>query len=201
MRRIILILVAVTLASCMKVSDLTAEAEYHLRDVGLLNHSEIKRANNWRLQADSFIYISQDNFIPLGYPPAYFNIVAQEAFNAFVEYFPRLSRSPKPLHYDEALQAARQAGAHYLLYTRFAQGNDRIGNWDEFKSRQETGARLGVDRGAIHLMLVEVGSGYLIDTANIRNRGGFLTFHNNKPEDLIRPPLRDYARRLLGLYL
>jgi len=48
-------------------------------------------------------------------------------------------------------------------------------------------------------MLVEVGSGYLVDTVNIRNRGGLLSSYNNKPEDLIRPPLRDYARRLLGL--
>lgn len=201
MRQVILIVVAMALASCMQVSGLTAQAEYHLRDVGLLNHSETKRSNNVRLQADSFIYISQDQFIPLGYPPAYSNVVAQETFNAFIEYFPRLSRAPEPLSYEQALQAARQAGAHYLLYMRFAQGNDRIGNWEEYKARQETGARLGVDRGAIHLMLVELGNGYLVDTVNIRNRGGFLTFHNNKPEDLIRPPLRQYARRLLGLSL
>lgn len=199
MRQLLLILLAVTLASCMKVSDLTAETEYQMRDAGLLNHSEIKRANNWRLQADSYIYISQGLFIPLGHASARPNVVAEETFNAFVEYFPRLSLAPLPMGFEEALQAARNSGAHYLLYTRFAQGNDRIGNWDEFKARKDSGARLGVDRGAIHLMLVEVGNGYLVDTANIRNRGGFLTFHNKKPEDLIRPPLRNYARRLLGL--
>lgn len=183
----------------MKVSDLTAEAGYHLADVGLLNHSEIKRVNNFRLQADSSIYISQGLFVPLGHPTADPNIVAHEAFNAFVEYFPHLQHAARPMGLDEAMQAARHAGAHYLLYTRFAQGNDRIGNWQELKNSRDSGARLGVDRGAIHLMLVEVGSGYLVDTANIRNRGGFLTFYNNKPEDLIRPPLRNYARRLLGL--
>lgn len=199
MRQLLLIILAITLASCMKVSDLTAEAGYQMRDAGLLNHSEIKRKNNFRVQADSFIYISQGLFVPLGHPSADPNVVAEEAYSAFIEYFPRLQRSARPLGYAEALQAARQAGAHYLLYTRFAQGNDRIGNWDEFKTRKDTGARLGVDRGAIHLMLVEVGNGYLVDTANIRNRGGFLTFYNTKPEDLIRPPLRDYARRLLGL--
>lgn len=199
MRQLLLIILTVTLASCMKVSDLSSEAGYHLRDAGLLNHSEIKRANNWRLQADSYIYISQGLFIPLGHPSAQPNVVAEEAFNAFVEYFPRLRVAPVPMGFDDALQAARNDGAHYLLYTRFAQGNDRVGNWDEFKQRKDSGARLGVDRGAIQLMLVEVGNGYLVDTANIRNRGGFLTFYNNKPEDLLRPPLREYARRLLGL--
>lgn len=201
MRQLLLIMLAVTLASCMKVSDLTAEAGYQLRDVGLLNHSEIQRSNNWRLQADSYIYISQGLFIPLGHPSAQPNIVADEAFSAFVEYFPRVRRATVPQGYDEALRAAREEGAHYLLYTRFAQGNDRVGNWQEFKGKNESGARIGVDRGAIHLMLVEVGNGYLVDTSNIRNRGGFLTFYNNKPEDLIRPPLRQYARRLLGLKL
>jgi len=199
MRQLLFLVLTLLLSSCMKVSDLTAEAGYHLSDVGLLNHSDIKRVNNFRLQADSSIYISQGLFVPLGHPTADPNIVAQEAFNAFVEYFPRLHYAGKPMGLEDSLQAARHAGAHYLLYTRFAQGNDRIGNWQELKNSRDTGARLGVDRGAIHLMLVEVGSGYLVDTANIRNRGGFLTFYNNKPEDLIRPPLRQYARRLLGL--
>ncbi len=195
MRQLLFIMLALMLASCMKVSDLSVGATDQLRDVRLLNHSEIKRANNWRLQADSYIYISQGLFVPLGYSSAHSNIVAEEAFNAFVEYFPRVDRSRQPLGFDDALLAARAAGADYVLYTRFAQGNDRIGNLDEMKE----GARFGVDRSAIHLMLIEVGSGYLVDTVNIRNRGGFLTSYNNKPEDLIRPPLRDYARRLLGL--
>lgn len=200
MRQLLLVLSVLVLASCMKVSDLTNEAEYHMRDAGILNHSEIKRVNNLRLQADSHLYVSQGHFIALGYPQAQRTIVADETYSAFVEYFPHLSRARTPLTYVEALQAARSAGAHYLLYTRFAQGNDRIGNMEEFKARKDTGARLGVDRSAIHLMLVEVGSGYLLDTVNIRHRAGILTSHNNKPEHLIRPALRDYARRLLGLY-
>lgn len=199
MRQLVLIILTITLASCMKVSDLSVGATDQLRDVRLLNHSEIKRANNWRLQADSGIFISQGLFIPLGYSSAQVNIVAEEAFNAFVEYFPRVSRAAQPQGYDEALLAARSQGADYLLYTRFAQGNDRIGNLDQAKQLKD-GARFGVDRSAIHLMLVEVASGYLVDTVNIRNRGGFLSSYNNKPEDLIRPPLRDYARRLLGLH-
>lgn len=199
MRQVFLIFLTAILASCMTVGDLTDGATYHLRDAGLLNHSEIKRANNWRLQADSYIYISQGLFIPLGHPSAKPNVVAEETFNAFVEYFPRLRQASVPQGFDEAMQVARSDGAHYLLYVRFAQGNDRIGNWEEFKARKESGARLGVDRGALQLMLVEVGSDYLVDTANIRHRGGFLTFYNTKPENLLRPPLREYARRLLGL--
>lgn len=200
MRHVLLLILMVTLASCMKVSDLADGADYHLRGVGLLNHSEIKRANNWRLQADSHIHVSQGLFIPLGHPSAPANVVADETFNAFVEYFPRLSKASAPQGLEDALQAARSQGAHYMLYVRFAQGNDRIGNWEELKASGDTGARLGVDRGALQLMLLEVASGYLVDTANIRHRGGFLTFYNTKSEDLLRPALREYARRLLGLH-
>ncbi len=66
MRQLLLIILAMTLASCMKVSDLSVGATDQLRDVRLLNHSEIKRANNWRLQADSYIYISQGLFCAAG---------------------------------------------------------------------------------------------------------------------------------------
>lgn len=70
MRQLLLIVLALVLSGCMKVSDLTAEAGYHLADVGLLNYSEIKRVNNFRLQADCSTYISQGLFIPLGHPSA-----------------------------------------------------------------------------------------------------------------------------------
>ena len=48
-------------------------------------------------------------------------------------------------------------------------------------------------------MLIETNTRYLVDTAQIRSRGGFLTFYDARPEDLLAPPLRDYARRLLGV--
>ena len=59
--------------------------------------------------------------------------------------------------------------------------------------------RLGIDTGVVQLMLIETNTRYLIDTARIKSRGGLLTFHDNKPEDLLGPPLEDYARSLLGM--
>ena len=64
---------------------------------------------------------------------------------------------------------------------------------------QEAVDRLGIDSGVIQIMLIETSTQYLIDTARIKSRGGLLTFHDNKPEDLIGPPLEQYARSLLGL--
>lgn len=198
MHSLILLLALMALGGCMKVSDLSDGALYHLSDAGFLDHSKIRRANTWRLQADSFIYIAQGHFVPPGkaYPRP--NVVAEEAFEGFVEYFPMVRRAPSPLGLEEAMTQARGAGAHYLLYTRFAAADDRIGTGDEWAD-QEALDRLGVDHSVLQLMLIETNTRYLVDTARIRSRGGFLTFYDNQPEALIAEPLQDYARRLLGL--
>ncbi|MBD8755562.1 DUF4823 domain-containing protein [Pseudomonas coleopterorum] len=198
MRNLVVLLALLALSGCMKVSDLGEGARYHLSDAGVLNHSETRRFNNLRVQPDSFIYIAQGSFVPPGgaYPRP--NVVAEEAFEAFVEYFPLVRRAPAPLGLEQAMGEARNAGAHYLLYARFARADDRIGNTEEWAD-QEALDRLGVDSSVIQIMLIETSTHYLIDTATIRSRGGLLTMHDNKPEDLLGPPLEDYARSLLGV--
>ncbi|VVO39899.1 DUF4823 domain-containing protein [Pseudomonas fluorescens] len=198
MRSLVLLLAFFALGGCMKVSDLGEGARYHMSDAGLLDHSDTRRSNSIRIQPDSFIYIAQGAFAPPGdaYPRP--NVVAEEAFNGFVEYFPMVRRARAPEGLDEAMSAARKAGAHYLLYTRFAKADNRIGNSDEWAD-QEAVDRLGIDSGVIQLMLIETSTQYLIDTARIRSRGGLLTFYDTQPEDLLGPPLEQYARSLLGL--
>jgi hypothetical protein len=122
--------------------------------------------------------------------------VAEEAFNGFVEYFPMVRRARTPEGLDQAMSEARAVGAHYLL-TRFAKSDDRIGNSDEWLDQGLD--RLGIDSGVIQIMLIETSTQYLIDTARIKSRGGLLTFHDKSPEDLMGPPLEQYARSLLGL--
>ena len=144
------------------------------------------------------MFIAQGAFVPPGsaYPRP--NVVAEEAFNGFVEYFPMVRRARKPEGLEQAMAEARAAGAHYLLYCRFAAADDRIGNADEWTDQQALD-RVGLDSGVIQIMLIETSTQYLIDTARIRSRGGLLTFHDNKPEDLIARPLAQYARGLLGM--
>lgn len=200
MRSLVVLLALTALSGCMNVSDMGEGARYHLSDAGLLDHSETRRSMSLRLQPDSFIYIGQGAFVPPGgaYPRP--NVVAEEAFKGFIEYFPMVRRAQGPLGLEDALNEARSVGAHYLLYARFAKADDRIGNGDEWYDQQAVD-RLGIDTGVIHLMLIETNTRYLIDTARIKSRGGLLTFHDNKPEDLLAQPLEDYARSLLGMSL
>ncbi len=198
MRIVIVGLLLAALGGCMKVSDMAEATGYHLRDAGVLDHSRMQRASGWRLQADSSIFIAQGHFVPPGnaYPRP--NVVAEEAFKGFVEYFPLVRRAPVPLGLAEALEQARDAGAHYLLYTRFAAADDRIGSYEEW-DEQRAVDRLGVDRGVVQLMLLEVSTRYLVDTARISARGGLISIYDARPEDLLQRPFRDYAQRLLGL--
>ncbi|MBH3430297.1 MAG: DUF4823 domain-containing protein [Pseudomonas sp.] len=199
MRSLVLLLALMVLGGCMNVSDMGEGARYHMSDAGLLDHSDTRRSLSVRLQPDSFIYIGQGAFVPPGkgpYPRP--NVVAEEAFKGFIEYFPLVRRAQGPLGLEQALVEARAVGAHYLLYTRFARTDDRIGNGDEWYDEQAVD-RLGVDTGVVQLMLIETNTRYLIDTARIKSRGGLLTFHDQTPEDLLGPPLEDYARSLLGM--
>ncbi|MBO3277094.1 DUF4823 domain-containing protein [Pseudomonas schmalbachii] len=198
MRYLLLILAFAALAGCMKPSDLADGADHYLRDAGFLDHGQTRRASNWRLQADSFVYIAQGPFVPRGHPYARPNVVAEEAFKGFIEYFPRVRRADAPQGLDLALQTARSLGADYLLYTRFARGEDNIGTWEELEDRESLGD-VGRDRSVVQVMLIETSTFYLVDTATIHNRGGFLTFYDAQPDDLLGPPLEEYARSLLGL--
>ncbi|MFC3609053.1 DUF4823 domain-containing protein [Stutzerimonas tarimensis] len=186
------------LGGCMKVSDMAEVSRQHLRDVGLLDHSVAQRSSGWRLQADSAIFIAQGHFVPAGeaYPRP--NVVADSAFTGFVEYFPRVRRAAQPLGLEEALEQGRHAGSHYILYSRFASADDRIGTYEEW-NEQRAANRLGVDSGVVQLMLIEIGTGYLVDTARIRVRGGLLSIYDTRPEDLLLRPFQQYAQRLLGL--
>ncbi|WP_313024919.1 DUF4823 domain-containing protein [Pseudomonas lopnurensis] len=192
------LLTALLLTGCMKISDMAEGTRHHLRDAGILDHSDTRRSSSWRLQADSFIYIAQGHFVPPGdvYPRP--NVVAEEAFNGFVEYFPMVRRAREPAGLEEAMEQAWAVGAHYLLYTRFAAADDRIGSFDEFNDQRALD-RLGVDSGVVQLMLVETSTRYLVDTARIRSRGGLISLYDARPEELLGPPLQEYARRLLGL--
>ncbi|MFC6337368.1 DUF4823 domain-containing protein [Pseudomonas sp. CCM 7891] len=201
MRSLVLLLASfasLALSGCMTVSDMAEGTRYQMSDAGLLDHSDTRRSNSVRVQPDSFIFIAQGAFAPPGsaYPRP--NVVAEEAFNGFVEYFPMVRRARAPQGLEQAMVEARSVGAHYLLYARFARADDRIGNADEWVDQQAVD-RLGIDSGIIQIMLIETSTQYLIDTARIRSRGGLLTFHDNKPEDLIAKPLAQYARSLLGM--
>ena len=110
MRSLVLLLAVLALGGCMTVSDMAEGTRYHMSDAGLLDHSDSRRVNNFRIQPDSFIYIAQGAFAPPGgsYPRP--NVVAEEAFKGFVEYFPMVRRARAPEGLEQAMGEARVGG-------------------------------------------------------------------------------------------
>lgn len=198
MRLAVLGLAMVCLTACMKVSDMADSTAYHMRDAGLLDHDTTTRSYNRRLQPDSFIYIAQGGFVPPGsaYPRP--NIVAEEAFKGFVEFFPMVQRASRPQSLEDALNTAFSLGANYVLYTRFAAADNRIGSFDEL-NEQRALDRLGVDSSVVQASLIETTTRHLVDDVRIHNRGGLFSLYETRPEDLLRRPFEAYAQRLLGL--
>lgn len=197
MRKALVLLGILVLAGCMKPSDMQDQASYYLGDAGVLNHYRIQRSSTWVLQSDSKLYIAQGHFLPIGHSYARPNVVAEEAFAAAVELFPIVRRAQQPLGLEEALAEARGYGYDYLLYTRFASADDAVGSveqWEESGQWED----VGLDRAVLQLMVFEVGTRHLVDYARIETRGGFLQFYKASPDDLLRPPLKDYTGQLLG---
>ena len=130
MRSLWVLLAFLTLGGCVAVSDLGEGARYQMSEAGLLDHSNTRRSNSLRIQPDSFIYIAQGPFAPIGDPSVRPNIVAEEAFNGFVEYFPMVRR-------------ARQAGIKrlFVLTTRtehwFVERGFKLGTVDELPAAKK----------------------------------------------------------------
>lgn len=185
------------LAACMKPSDMTQQARYYMGDTGLLDHYRITRSGNWRIQSDSQLYIAQGHFVPVGHPYSRPNVVAEEAFAAAVQVFPLVRRAELPMGLDQALAQARAQRSDYLLYSRFARARDgasTVAEWDETRRFGD----LGIDRANLQLVLMETSTQRVVDFVVIESKGGFLQFYKASPEDLLRRPLEDYTRRLLG---
>lgn len=197
MYRAILVAMLLALSGCMPISSMFEATREQLADVGLLDHSQTQRAVSRRLQPDSVIYIAQDAFL-VQEDRNQANVLAEEAYSSFAEYFPRVRRAEEPMSLSQAIRQARAAGAHYLVFGRVAAEDDKIGTLIEWEEQQDH-KRLGVDRGVIKLLLIETVTEYPVDSARIVTRGGLLTLYATRPHDLLGAPLRQYARNLRGL--
>lgn len=175
-------------------SQMRDEGRYYLSDAGLLESYQIQRSGNWRLQADSRLYIAQSHYNPVGYAHARPNVIAEEAFAAAVQVFPMVRRAAQPMGLEETLTQARDEGMDYVLYTRFASAQSST----RAARAEPPEGSVGRDRVVLQMLLMEAATERLVDFVTVENRTGFLNFSKSRPEDLLREPMRAYTRQLLG---
>jgi len=183
MKQLLVLMATLLLASCMRPSEMLAETSYQLGDAGLLDHHQLERSTNIRIESDSLIYIAQSFFPPVANQAVPDTVLVDETFHAFVQYFPHMRRSLEPLGLEQATLLAHAERADFLLYTRMALSDER-------KLR---------DRAVIQFMLYELGSGKMIDHGTFQIRAGLLSASGKQPQDYLRKPMQEYARKLLGL--
>ena len=173
----LLVAVAVLALVACTPSQMRDEGRYYLSDAGLLESYQIQRSGNWRLQADSRLYIAQSHYDPVGYAHARPNILAEEAFAAAVQVVPMGRRAEQPLGLEEALTRARQEGMDYVLYTRFASASSSTRD-DRPEPPQGT---VGRDRVVLQMLLMEAATERLVDFVTIETRTGFLNLGKSRP--------------------
>ena len=142
---------AVLVGGCTP-SQMKEEGRFYLSDAGLLDRYQITRSGNFRLQADSRLYIAQSHFVPVGHSYARPNILAEEGLAAAVQVFPMVRRAEQPLGLEEALIRARQQGLDYVLYTRFASARSSAGA--QQTPEQASEGDVGRDEVVLQLILL-----------------------------------------------
>lgn len=169
---------------CMKFSDLVDGVDYYLCDVGVFDYSVSQCSNNWWIQVDFFIYIGQGLFVLLGYWYVWLNVVVEQVFEGFVEYFLLVCCVKVLFGLDDVMCEVCVVGVYYLLYCCFVWGDNRIGNWEEWEDEEEFGW-VGCDCSVIQVMLIEISICFLVDSVIICSCGGFLMFYDVILEDLL----------------
>src|SRR5690606_19829974 len=188
-------LAGLLLGGCMP-SQMVEEGRYYLGDAGLLDNYRFQRGGNWRLQADSRLYIAQSHFVPVGHTGARPNILAEEAFAAAVQVFPQVRRAEQPLGLDEALGKARQQGMDYLLYTRFASARASGEGATEWPAEEEAG--VGREHVIVQLLLSAASAWRPVHLTTLESRPGFADFGRSRPQDPLRDAMQPYSRQLVG---
>ncbi len=86
-----------------------------------------------------------------------------------------------------ALAEARERGARYLILPNILHWEDRATAWSGLP-----------DRATVLLTVIEVETGAVLDTATIDGRSAIVTFLSETPQDLLREPIKQYARQVSG---
>ncbi|MEQ8832223.1 MAG: DUF4823 domain-containing protein [Alphaproteobacteria bacterium] len=88
---------------------------------------------------------------------------------------------------DEALIMAREKGFRYLILPKIVHWEDRATAWSGLP-----------DRATVLITVLDVETGDTLDTATIDGRSAIMTLISETPQDLLREPIKQYARQVTG---
>jgi hypothetical protein len=112
-------------------------------------------------------------------------VTTQIVAAAFTPYLRNVVAGLEEETFVDAIVTARSKGLSYLLYPAIRHWEDRATAWSGRP-----------DVVAVELSLVELRSEKMLDSVLIQGQSKEATLAGNRPEDLLREPVREYAKSL-----
>ena len=145
-------------------------------------------ANTARLDKDKGIYITipSDGAYESRTYSGSGNIVAQAVAAAFSKHATRVQIAEKRHSNEEAIAAAKNLSAGYVVVPTIAQWEQRATEWSGRPSRM-----------SIRITILDVVTGDQVSSTSVEGRSRIVSLTSTTPEPLLRSPLADYVS---GLY-
>ncbi|MBO6862145.1 MAG: DUF4823 domain-containing protein [Alphaproteobacteria bacterium] len=115
------------------------------------------------------------------------HLASSMVLTAFAPHLSKVEIGERWRDQDEALAAAREEGVTYLILPKIVHWEDRATAWSGIP-----------DRATVLITVIDVAEGKTLDTATIDGRSAIMTLLSESPQDLLREPIRQYARQIAG---
>jgi uncharacterized protein YceK len=114
-------------------------------------------------------------------------LVSSLVLTAFAPHLSKVEIGKQWPDQEAALAEARERAARYLILPNIVHWEDRATAWSGLP-----------DRATVLLTLFDVETGAVLDTATIDGRSAIMTLLSETPQDLLREPIKQYARQVSG---
>ncbi|SMF38986.1 protein of unknown function [Alteromonadaceae bacterium Bs31] len=166
--------------------------------LSLEEQHELIRKADWRLATHTPLYLAKPSYPQQTSSGSTEYLRARYALlsaleRAFIARYPTLHTETSALELDEAITASQIAGARVLVYPQL------LGYLDYAdKSGGNAKAMFSKDKTTIQILLIDVYSQKILDTATIQSKSKIFNSSNNYASDLFEQAAWEYVQQLSG---
>ncbi len=173
----------------------TASYTYQLIDEALAEarlkaRPQIKRSTHWVMPQSSSIWVA----FPQNKHPQKLNRLVKDSLSlSLAQEFAVVDSARDPESLNASIKRARQRGYSYMLYPNLIRHDDHVNSVMEMDEDMERFDQIGQDAVVLAMLLVDVATERLIDSAIVSIEGGYLHLYRQSPNDLFKVASTQYA--------
>ena len=158
---------------------------------GCVNKHELVRPDNsvakvkLERQATAYIAVPQDGKYGQTIYHGSGETTTQVIQAAFAKHLRQVVKGTEHQTLESAMSMAQQNGSTYLIYPTILHWEDRATEWSG-----------KADKVSVKISVIKVGSGVEVDAVVINGKSKWATFGGDHPQDLLPPPIEEYAAAL-----